>query len=131
MLDMKFEDVSAEELENEILFETMDHFSNMQTELGMDSRWSIFDGGPMASDALIFKDKQYLVKYQYIMPDATLEDIQNDRAWAEVSMFAPGGSIKDLWFAANSCIKQSGTHHIFIEDFTMNEDRTLSLVTGS
>tara|TARA_R110002153_G_C13095567_1_gene475949 strand:- start:193 stop:588 length:396 start_codon:yes stop_codon:yes gene_type:complete len=131
MLDMKFEDVSAEELENEILFETMDHFSNMQTELGMDSRWSIFDGGPMAADAEIFKDKQYLVKYQYIQNGYSLEDIQNGRAWAEVSMFAPSGSVKDLWFAANSCIKQSGTHHSYIENFEMQDDGTLSLVTGS
>ena len=131
MLDMKFEDVSQQTLDDEILFENIDNFSAMKTELGMDSQWSIYDGGPMSADAKIFKDKQYLVKYQYIQNGYSLEDIQNDRAWAEVTMFAPSGSIKDLWFAANSCIKQSGTHHSFIEDFEMQDDGTLSLITGS
>ena len=118
-------------VDDEILFENIDHFSAMKTELGMDSQWSIYDGGPMASDALIFKDKQYKVTYKFILPDATCEEIYNDQAWAEVSMFAPSGSLKDLWFAANSCIKQSGTHHSFIKYSIADEDRTLSLTTGS
>ena len=131
MLDMMFEDVSQEELDDEVLGETIDHFIAMQEELGMNSQWSIYDGGMMDADAQIFKDKQYLVKYQYIQNGYSLEDIQNGRAWAEVTMFAPSGSIKHLWFAANSCIKQSGTHHSYIEDFEMQDDGTLALVTGS
>ena len=131
MLDMKFEDVSQEELENEILIETMDHFSDMQDELGFQSIWSIFDGGPMESNEAVFKDKQYLVKYQFIMPEATLEDMQNDKAWGEVSMLSAGGTIKDLWTAAESCIKPSGTHHMYIEDFNMQDDGSFQLVTRS
>jgi len=131
MLDMKFEDVSAEELENEILIETMDHYGDMKDELGFDSVWSIFDGGPMEASEALFKDKQYLVKYQYIQNGYSLEDIQNGRAWAEVSMSSAGGTNKELWTAAESCIKQSGTHHMYIEDFTMQDDGSFQLVTGS
>tara|TARA_B110000305_G_scaffold229937_1_gene281465 strand:+ start:414 stop:809 length:396 start_codon:yes stop_codon:yes gene_type:complete len=131
MLDMKFEDVSAEELENEILIETMDHFGDMKDELGFNSIWSIFDGGSMEANEALFKDRQYLVKYKFIRPDATLEDMQNDKAWGEVSTFSAGGTIKDLWTAAESCIKQSGTHHMYIEDFTMQDDGSFQLVTGS
>lgn len=128
MLDMQFEDVSQEELENEIFFETLDHFDKMKKDLGMESQWSMFDGGPMSADQLLLQDKQYKVTYTYI---EQMGDTMEDVTWAEVSMFAPSGSIKDLWFAANSCIKQSGTHHSYIEGFDVNEDGTLSLVTGS
>ena len=128
MLDMMFEDVSQKELENEVLIETIDHFIAMKEELGMVSQWSIYDGGMMDADAEIFKDKQYKVTYTYI---TEMGDSYDDVQWAEVSMFAPSGSIKDLWFAANSCIKQSGTHHSYIENFEMQDDGTLALVTGS
>ena len=50
---------------------------------------------------------------------------------SQVSMTAIDGTIKSLWFAAESCIKQSGTHHRFIEDFEFGEDGTLILITGS
>jgi len=46
-------------------------------------------------------------------------------------MLAVDGTIKSLWFAANSCIRQSGTHHMYIEDFEMQEDGSLMLITGS
>jgi len=49
----------------------------------------------------------------------------------QVSSLAVNGSIKALWAAAESCIKQSGTHHRYIEDFEFGEDGTLELVTGS
>jgi len=134
---VKFEDVSQEELDNEILIETIWHFDNMQAELGMNSVWSIYDAGPVAKDFRVFTDKQRLVRYQFIRPDATIEEIQEDvqngtkGSFAEVTMFAVDGSIESLWFAANSCIKQSGTHHTYIEDFEMQEDGSLMLITGS
>lgn len=128
MLDMKFEDVSQETLDDEILFETMDYFSVLKNDLGMDSVWDLPGATITSVDTMIFEDKQYKVKYKFIESmGATMDDVK----WAEVTMFAPSGSIKDLWFAANSCIKQSGTHHIYIEGFDINEDGTLSLITGS
>ena len=53
------------------------------------------------------------------------------RASAEVTMMAVDGSIKSLWFAAESCIRQSGTHHMYIENFHVLDDGSLELVTGS
>jgi len=126
----KFEDVDQFELD-------MEHWSDMQTELKMDSVWSIYDGGRMSSDTMLFKDRQYLVRYQYVRSDATIEELNADltdgknRTMAEVTMVAASGSIGDLWSAANSCIKQSGTHHSYIEDFQVQDDGTLVLITGS
>ena len=126
----KFEDVDQFELD-------MEHWSDMQTELKMDSVWSIYDGGRMSSDTMLFKDRQYLVRYQYVRSDATIEELNADltdgknRTMAEVTMVAASGSIGDLWAAANSCIKQSGTHHSYIEDFQVQDDGTLVLITGS
>ena len=124
----KFEDVDQFELD-------MEHWSDMQTELKMDSVWSIYDGGRMSSDTMLFKDRQYLVRYQYVRSDATIEELNADltdgknRTMAEVTMVAASGSIGDLWSAANSCIKQSGTHHSYIEDFQVQDDGTLVLLS--
>lgn len=132
-----FEDVSADVIADEDFMFTMDHFSAMQDELGMESVWSMYDGGCLDKDFPMFTNKQRLVRYQFVRPDATIEDIQADLAngtqssMAEVTMLAVDGTIKSLWFAANSCIKQSGTHHRYIEDFEMQDDGSLMLVTGS
>jgi len=147
MLDqtVTFEDVSAETIAMEFVqFEdvdadtlAMEHFDDMKTELCMDSVWSIWEAAALSADDLLFQDRQYRVVYNHVRHDATTEEIWADvkdggnRADAQVSMFAPSGSIKHLWFAANSCIKQSGTHHSYIEDFEMQEDGSLLLITGS
>ena len=130
MEDVQFEDVDSFELD-------MEHWDDLKTELGMDSVWSIYETGRVSAETSIFKDRQYLVRYQFVRPDCTSEELMLDmkdggkRSMAEVTMFATNGSIKQLWFAANSCIKQSGTHHSYIENFEMQEDGTLMLVTGS
>jgi hypothetical protein len=125
-----FVDVSKQELEDELFLEAVDHYNAMKAELGMVSQWDIHAGNGVfaADDCLLQSDKQYKVTYTYI---DSMGDTMDDVQWAEVSMFAPSGSIKDLWFAADSCIRQSGTHHSYIEDFEMQEDGTLALVTGS
>jgi len=129
MLDMKFEDVSQETLDDEITFETMDYFSVMKNDLGMDSVWDLPDATIASADTMIFEDKQYKVKYKFIESmGATMDDVK----WAEVTSITASSSIKDLWFAANSCIKRSGTHHSYIEGFELAEDGfELTLITGS
>jgi len=125
-----FVDVSKQELEDERFLESVDHYNAMKAELGMVSQWDIHVGNGLhdKDDLLLKGDKQYKVTYTYI---AEMGDTMDDVTWAEVSMFAPSGSIKDLWFAADSCIRQSGTHHSYIEDFDVQEDGSLALVTGS
>ena len=130
MEDVQFEDVDSDTLD-------MEHWDDMQIELGMDSVWSIWETGRVSADTMLLKDRQYLVRYQFVRPDCTSEELMLDmkdggkRSMAEVTMFATTGSIKQLWFAADSCIKQSGTHHSYIENFEMQDDGSLMLVTGS
>jgi len=127
---VKFEDVDTDTL-------CIEHFDDMQQELGMSTVWSIWDGGTMSADHAIFTPKHHRVVYEFVRDDATSEEIYADledggkRSMAQVSSFAVDGTVKSLWAAAESCIKQSGTHHQFIEDFEVNEDGTLELITGS
>jgi hypothetical protein len=116
---------------------TMNHFDAIREELGMSSVWSMYDGGPQSSDYTIFTDKIRKVTYNYVRSDSTTEELMADladggkRSTAQVSSFAADGTIKSLWAAAESCIKQSRTHHNYIEDFEVMEDGSLELVTGS
>jgi hypothetical protein len=127
---IKFEDVDTDTL-------CIEHFDDMQQELGMSTVWSMWDSGTMDADHAIFTDKMRKVTYDFIRADATSEEIYADladggnRSMVQVSSFAVNGTVKALWAAAESCIKQSGTHHSFIEDFQMQDDGSLALVTGS
>ena len=147
MLDttVKFKDVSAETIAMEFVqFEdtnadtlAMEHFDDMRSDLGMQSIWDIRDGGSMSADQALLRNREYKVVYEYVRADATIEDLNADlkdggkRSSAQVSSFAIDGKIKSLWAAADSCIKQSGTHHMFIENFEVQDDGTLLLETGS
>ena len=130
MEDVVFTDVDADTL-------AMRHFDELRDELNMDSTWSIWDGGCMSADKMLLGNKQYRVVYTFVRPGSTQDDLWADlmdsgkRTEAEVSAFAASGSVQDLWEAANSCIKQSGTHHHYIENFELQDDGTLSLETGS
>ena len=127
---VKFEDVDTDTL-------CIEHFDDMQQELGMSTVWSMWDGGTMSEDHAIFTPQMRRVVYEFVRDDATSEEIYADledggkRSMAQVSSFAVDGTVKSLWAAAESCIKQSGTHHQFIEDFKVNEDGSLELITGS
>jgi hypothetical protein len=127
---IKFEDVDTDTL-------CMEHFDDLQQELGMSTVWSMWDGGTMSAEQAIFTDKMRKVTYDFVRNDATIEELDADlrngtnSAMAQVSSFAVNGTVKALWAAAESCIKQSGTHHYFIEDFEMQDDGSLALVTGS
>ena len=115
----------------------MNHFFSMQEELGMNTVWSMYDTGPVKSDHAILTNKMRKVAYTFVRTDATCEEIYNDlkngtnTAMAQVSSFAVNGTVASLWAAAESCIKQSGTHHSYIEDFEIQDDGSLLLVTGS
>ena len=95
------------------------------------------DFGKKGLDFEVFVKKMRKVTYEFVRDDATQEELMLDlrdggkRSSAQVSSWAINGSIKSLWLAADSCIKQSGTHHRYIEDFVFGEDGTLELVTGS
>jgi len=129
-VETQFQDVDKDIL-------LMEHFDDMRAELKLDTVWDIYDGEALSADHALFSKKMRKVVYEFILPEATLEDIQADladggkRASAQVSSWAVDGTVKNLWIAANSCIKQSGTHHSYIENFEILEDGSLDLVTGS
>lgn len=127
-----------------VLYEDVDmdvlaceHFDDLKTELGVKSVWSIWDFGTKGLDYAVFVKKMRKVTYEFVRPDATAEEIYNDLqngtndTKVQVSSWAMDGTIKSLWYAADSCIEQSGTHHRYIENFIVSDDGTLELVTGS
>ena len=109
----------------------------MKDELNMSTVWSIYEVGLKDSDHAILTNKVRKVVYQTVDPNASQEDLMADikdrgkRTTIEVTAWAVDGTIKALWKAAESCIKQSGTHHAYIENFEMQEDGSLWLTTGS
>ena len=126
MLDetVKFEDVDAFELE-------MEHFDDLKAELGYTTSWSM-DSGIMNLDQKIFTDKARVVTYKCIKEmGATMDDV----TWITFTAVAENGTVGALWKAAESCFQQAklaiGDWHYFVENFELQEDGSLSLVTGS
>ena len=119
-----FEDVDAFELE-------MEHFDDLKAELGYTTTWSM-DSGIMNLDTNIFSDKARVVTYKCIKEmDATMDDT----TWITFTAVAENGTVGALWKAAESCFQQAklaiGDWHYFVENFEVQEDGSLSLVTGS
>ena len=126
MLDktVKFEDVDAFELE-------MEHFDELKAELGYDTVWSM-DSGIMNLDQNILTDKARVVTYKCIKEmGATMDDV----TWITFTAVAENGTVGALWKAAEECFqiakKTLGDWHYFVENFELQEDGSLSLVTGS
>ena len=126
MLDqtVKFEDVDQFELE-------MEHYDDLKTELEYDTSWSMGEG-IMQLDHKIFTDKQRVVTYKCI---ESMGDTMDDVKWAEFSTFAVDGTVGGLWRAAESLFQQAKAQlddwHYFVENFEMQDDGSLELVTGS
>ena len=119
-----FEDVDAFELE-------MEHFDDLKAELGYDTTWSM-GSGIMALDQEIFSDKIRVVTYKCI---AEMGDTMDDVTYMTFTAVAMNGTVGELWKAAENCFQQAkaalGDWHYFVEDFDVQEDGTLELVTGS
>jgi hypothetical protein len=63
------------------------------------------------------------------------DTLDSEVTWIEFSSMAVNGTVGELWRAAESCFQQAkaavGDWHIYIEDFEMQDDGSLALVTGS
>jgi len=111
--------------------QAIQYWDAQQQELGFETVWSIWEADSVNTQ--LFKNKSHRVFYRFIRGDATMEEIQNDTAWVEVSAFTAGGTVLDFWRAAESCYqqaKQQGDWHYFIENFEATETG-FELVTGS
>ena len=121
--EVKFEDVDAFELE-------MEHFDELKAELGYDTVWSV-DSGIMNLDQKIFSDKARVVNYKCIKEIKSMDDV----TYITFTAVAENGTVGALWKAAESCFQQAklaiGDWHYFVENFEVEEDGSLSLVTGS
>ena len=121
--DVKFEDVDAFELE-------MEHFDDLKAELGYATTWSM-DSGIMNLDQKIFTDKARVVTYKCIKEIKSMNDV----TYITFTAVAENGTVGALWKAAESCFQQAklaiGDWHYFVENFEVEEDGSLSLVTGS
>ena len=122
--EVKFEDVDAFEI-------AMEHFDELKAELGYETVWSM-DSGIMNLDQNILTDKARVVTYKCIKEmGATMDDV----TWITFTAVAENGTVGALWKAAESCFQQAklaiGDWHYFVENFELQEDGSLSLVTGS
>jgi len=126
MLDqtVQFEDVDAMTLE-------IEHFDDLKHELRYDTVWLMGEGA-MALDHKIFSDKIRVVTYKCI---AEMGDTMDDVTWMSFTAVAMNGTVGELWKAAENCFQQAKAAlddwHYFVEDFDVQEDGTLELVTGS
>tara|TARA_Y200000002_G_scaffold331570_1_gene296842 strand:- start:959 stop:1336 length:378 start_codon:yes stop_codon:yes gene_type:complete len=125
MLDetVKFEDVDAFELE-------MEHYDELKDELGYETVWSM-DSGILNLDQKILTDKARVVTYKCIKEIKSMNDV----TYITFTAVAEDGTVGALWKAAESCYQQAklaiGDWHYFVENFDVQEDGTLELVTGS
>ena len=138
---VKFEDVSAETIAMEDVVFTdvdadtlsMEYWNDMQTELGYETVWSMWEFSDI--DQNIFNEGVKRICYRFYDQASTVEELQNNTAKEiEVSAFAPSGSVRDIWRAAESCYqqaKQLGDWHVFIEDCEVREDGSYELWMGS
>ena len=109
----------------------MDHYDAMKQKFGFETVWSL-SSGILQADQMIFQDKPYVVKYKVIKEmGATMDDV----TWETFTAVAENGTVGALWKAAESCYQQAklavGDWHYFIENFDVQDDGTLELVTGS
>ena len=118
-----FEDVDAFELE-------MEHYDELKDELGYETVWSM-DSGILNLDQKILTDKARVVTYKCIKEIKSMDDV----TYITFTAVAEDGTVGALWKAAESCYQQAklaiGDWHYFVENFEVEEDGSLSLVTGS
>jgi hypothetical protein len=133
-MQMMFEDVSTETLVHELMMEDVRYWADKQEELGFVSRWSMGEGTRMETE--IFTNKQRRINYTVYARDVTVEELQNGTARQVMfSTFAADNTVAALYrageFLIKSAMAQEGSWHVFIEDFVMQADGSLDMVTGS
>ena len=105
-------------------------YDKLKAELGYDTVWSM--SGCLPLDKAIFTDKPREVSYTII---DRMGDSFDDVDWVTFRSVAENGTVGALWKAAEDCFQQAkennGDWHHYIEDFDLQDDGTLSLVTGS
>ena len=100
-------------MSNVLEMKAINHYHTMGVALGMTTTWDITEIGRQSASKLVLGTGEYKVVYD------------------NVTAVATDSSIKALWAAAESCIKQSATSHRYIEHFEEVGSGVLRLHTGS
>ena len=100
-------------MSNVLEMKAINHYHTMGVALGMTTTWDITEIGRQSASKLVLGTGEYKVVYD------------------NVTAVATDSSIKALWAAAESCIKQSATSHRYIEHFEQVGSGVLRLHTGS
>jgi len=120
----------SSKLEEDNFIAERDHYDNLKEELGYETVFDL-DTGVKPLDYAIFTDKPRLVTYKVIKEMGAWDDV----TWMTFTAIADNGTIGALWKAAESCYQQAklavGDWHYFVENFEMNDQGHLELVTGS
>jgi len=120
----------------QLLKHQMQYFENARIEHDLHTVWCIDEVTDITAKAAIKLEGKTVV-YETIHPDAQSEDLLSDLVsggnltTVTYTETVKGDTWLSLWKAANQLILKSGTHHSYIEDFTMNDDGELELTTGS
>lgn len=108
------------------------HYDGLKEQLGYDTVFDLDLKGCQPLDFKIFTDKPRKVTYKII---DRMGDSFDDVDWVTFSSVAKDGTLGALWAAAEDCFQQAkennGDWHYFVEDFEMQDDGSLSLITGS
>jgi hypothetical protein len=108
------------------------HYDGLKAELGYETVFDLDLRGCKPLDFKIFTDKPRKVTYKII---DRMGDSFDDVEWVTFNSIAKDGTLGGLWAAAEDCFQQAkennGDWHYFVEDFDMQDDGTLELVTGS
>jgi putative lipase involved disintegration of autophagic bodies len=114
--------------------QNIQYWGAQQDALGFESVWSIWECSDV-NQSLLKKGKSYRVFYRFYSNDTTTAEIMNDTAtMIEVSALTDGGTVLDLWKAAEQCwqkAKAKGDWHKYVENFEMQDDGSFELVMGS
>lgn len=113
--------------------QNIQYWGAQQDALQFETVWSIWECSNV--DQSLLKNESYRVFYRFYSSNATVNQLMNDTAQViEVSAMTNGGTVRDLWEAAESCYqqaKQQGDWHKFIENFTMQDDGSFEITMGS
>ena len=112
----------------------MMHFDKLKLEQGFETVWSMESWGHLPGlDFKIFNDKPRTVFYKVI--DEMGPDLDSPHTYVTYKPPANDGTLGALWKAAEDCFQQAkennGDWHYLVEDFDMQEDGSLKLITGS
>ena len=115
------------------IMENAEFWDEQRQAIGYETSWSIWETPSLETKLLT--DRPRKVTYTILDPNASVEEIMNDTATEIVfKTVAKSGTVRDLWEAAETLFKKAKAHgdwHKYVEDFTAEDDGSLTLVMGS